>query len=154
MTVAIVSGVFGIAAALIGWLLSVGSRTNRLLTRITTQTAVLKDLPESIVGRQELEDDLAYDLLALAEVRAQEPHSKARRRTLLSGTFYGLGTFAGLYGVAAVIWTLGGDLWLYFRILVIVGAILLVLALGTWLAGWYLDRRYEKRMGLDHREQE
>ena len=90
MGVAIVSGVFAVALAILSWLLTNGSRRARMLSRIERETAILKDLPEDHPGRkwlsQTLEDDLLMLLVADAirvpsedgestEIRAEE-HSR------------------------------------------------------------------------------
>lgn len=69
MSASIITGVFSLILLGGGWLLTNGSKTNRLIERIAKQTAILKDFPTDGEGREALLMSLRLDVLHLDDQR-------------------------------------------------------------------------------------
>ena len=75
MAVTIISGVFAILLAILSWLLTNGSKRDRLLSRIQRQVAALKDLPTDHPARTALDESVTADATSLRDLGKMAPDS-------------------------------------------------------------------------------
>lgn len=66
MSGGIVAGVFAVLLAVVSWLLTNGSRQNRLLSRLERQVPILKDLPPDHEATHDLDASIRSDVKRLA----------------------------------------------------------------------------------------